>query len=81
MIDAVQLTLDVHVSEASPRGIPLDAHASPLALPPVAALRLWAWPSTMVRQRAACHARRRSCGRGTHSSIPVPVPPASAQRF
>jgi len=40
-IGALAVTLDVHVSEASPRGIPLDARASPLALPPLAALRLW----------------------------------------
>lgn len=52
-IGAVQLTLDVHVSEASPQRIPVDAHAVPVALPPTAALRLWAWPATLVRGLAA----------------------------
>jgi hypothetical protein len=91
-IGAVQLALDVHVAEASPQRIPLDAHATPvrchtavqlltycrrgsclgedrhccasgggrwltgmcavarqLALPATAAVRLWAWPGTLVR--------------------------------
>lgn len=30
-IGAVQLTLDIHVAEASPQRIPLDAHATPVS--------------------------------------------------
>ena len=36
-IGAVQLTLDIHVAEASPQRIPLDAHATPVRSRPAAA--------------------------------------------
>lgn len=36
-IGAVQLTLDIHVAEASPQRIPLDAHATPVRSHPAAA--------------------------------------------